>query len=230
MTRVACLMPVGPGEADRHLERCLRSARTWADVVIAYGDAPDQTTQRLIAQYAHIATFGQENLYETGEHLVRNELLALADRHLDIGDIVCAIDADEELALGEHARPILLSLADSARESWNVHFLHLWNPEGTLHRVDGLWQPSVGPRIYRHRQGYRLQPIYESAWVCPPLPPHLLRTGGQPAVLDVLHWSYACPEHRRPKFDRYSRLPGHNPQHIQSIIEQPVLEPVTCRA
>jgi hypothetical protein len=228
MSRLACIMPIGPGEADRHLERCLRAARSWADIVICYGDGADPATRNLIGSYAHIGTFGQENLYETGEHLVRNELLALADRHLATGDIVCALDADEEFAAaGPAVRNILRSL--DGQESWNVHFLHLWDPAGTVHRVDGLWQPSIGPRIYVHRPGYRLQPLYESAWVCPPLPPHLLRAAG-PAVLDVLHWSYARPEHRRPKYERYSRLPGHHPAHIESIIGEPVLEPVPCRA
>lgn len=229
MSRLACLMPVGPGEADRHLERCLRAARRWADLLIVYADGVDRDTANLIGSYAHVAEFGAANLYEQGEHLVRNRLLELADRHLTVGDIVCAVDADEEFAAGEAARQTLERLYGDPQESWNVHFLHLWNPEGTLHRVDGLWQPSVGPRIYRHRDGYRLEPIYSGLWVCPPLPPHLLRADGG-AVLDVLHWSYARPRDRRPKWERYSRLPGHNPAHIASIIEEPVLEPVPCRA
>jgi hypothetical protein len=227
-------MIVGPAEADRHLEGCLKAARSWADMLIVYGDDPDAKTRNLIGSYAHIARIGDQNLYETGEHLVRNRLLELADDALDVGDIIVSLDADEELhAPAERIRDTLSALEADERESWNVHFLHLWTPDGSMHRVDGLWQPSIGPRVYRHRKGYRLEPLYESAWVCPGLPPHLLRTGGQPAILDVLHWSYARPADRPPKHERYSRLPGHNLAHIDSILEtpvlEPVLEPVPCR-
>lgn len=221
-------MIVGPGEADRHLERCLRAARSWADVVLVYGDNPDPATRNLIGRYAHIARIGDENLYETGEHLVRNQLLELADETLTVGDIIASLDADEEFhAPPDRIRSTLLELENDPRESWNVHFLHLWTADGTMHRVDGLWQPSVGPRIYRHRKGYRLEPLYESAWVCPGLPLHLLRSDGPP-VFDILHWSYACPKDRPPKYERYSRLPGHNPAHIQSILTEPTMEPVPC--
>lgn len=227
--RLAAAMIVGPGEADRHLERCLNAARSWADLVLVYGDAPDPATRNLIGSYAHITRIGDENLYETGEHLVRNHMLQLADETLDVGDIIVSLDADEELhATPDQIRDTLTALEHDERESWNVHFLHLWTPDGSMHRVDGLWQPSVGPRIYRHRKGYRLEPLYESAWVCPGLPPHLLRTGGQAALLDILHWSYARPEDRPPKHERYSRLLGHNQDHIESILTEPRLEPVPC--
>jgi len=222
-------MPVGPGEADRHLQRALQSARGWADTVIVYGDAPDDATRRLIMRYAHLARIGDQNLYETGEHLVRNELLEMADGVLQDGDLVCALDADEEFAApAERVREILTALEDDPRGSFNVHFLHLWNPDGSMHRVDGLWQPSVGPRIYRHYQGIRLQPLYESAWVCPPLPPRLLYERTAP-VLEILHWSYARPQDRAPKHERYSRLPGHHPAHIDSILTEPTLAPVPGR-
>lgn len=226
--QLAALMPVGPGEADRHLERCLRSAREWADLLLVYGDGPDDATRRLIMRYAHLARLADHNEYEQGEHLVRNHLFEMADTVLSPGDMVAALDADEELPDPAAARATLAALEHDPRESFNVHFLHLWNPEGTAHRVDGLWQPSVGPRVYRHQPGYRLRPLYESAWVCPPLPPHLLREASPP-ILDVLHWSYARPQDRAPKHDRYMRLPGHHPAHIASILTEPTLEPVTCR-
>ena len=227
--RLAATMIVGPGEADRHLERCLAAAAGWADRLLVYGDAPDTRTRDLIHEYATVAVIGDENLYETGEHLVRNRMLELADAALDVEDIIVSLDADEEIhASSTDIRRTLHALATDPAESWNVHFLHLWTPDGTMHRVDGLWQPSVGPRVYRHRKGYRLEPLYGSAWVCPGLPPHLLRAGGAP-LFDILHWSYARPRDRRPKWERYTRLPGHHPTHIDSIIRTPVLDRVPCR-
>ncbi len=223
--RLAALMLVGAGEADRHLKHCLRSARTWADLVVVSGDGPDPATRSLIGSYAHVAEIHDQSVYEQSEHLARNRLLALADRVLDPGDIVAVLDADEEFAVRTAARFTLLRAGtDTTRDSWCVHLLHLWNPEGTLHRVDGAWQPSVGPRIYRHQPGYRVDPL-PGAWVCQPLPPHLMQLG--PPILDVLHWSYARAEHRAPKHKRYTRLAGHSNGHVDSILTEPTLEPVT---
>jgi hypothetical protein len=227
--QLAALMPVGPNESARHLERCLKAARGWADILICFGDGTDPASQELIGRHAHVARFGPTSLYETGEHLMRNQLLELADQHLHAGDIVVNLDADEEIhQTAARTRETLHSLADDPADSWNVHFLHLWNPEGTHHRVDGLWQPSVGPRVWRFQTGIRLQPLYESAWVCPGLPPHLLHNASPRVLFDILHWSYARPHDRQPKYDRYSRLPGHHPAHIQSIIEEPALEAIPC--
>lgn len=226
-------MLIGPGEADRHLGRCIRSARSWADLLVVYGDWPELATRNLIGSYAHFARIGDAPLYERDEALARNELFATADDALSEGDIVVVLDADEQLVTFEpeaHVlttdrvliRRVLFGLAESMADSWNVHFLHLWNPEGTVHRVDGAWQPSVGTRIYRHRPGYRVESY--GAWVCPPLPQHLMRPG--PPVLEVLHWSYARPEHRAPKHERYTRLAGHATAHVDSILTEPTLEPV----
>jgi hypothetical protein len=220
-------MPVGPDEAYRHLGKALRSARRWCDELIVYGDGAEAATLALIATYATHWDAGDESLYETSEHLVRNKLLDMADATLDEGDLVVALDADEEI-LGEPGwvRDRMQTLATIEAQSFNVHFLHLWNPEGTMHRTDGMWQPSVGPRIYRHKPGYRIQPLAESAWVCPPLPAGIM-AGFGPPMFDVLHWSYANPEDRAPKHKRYTEKLGHNPQHIASILTEPVLEPVS---
>lgn len=227
--QLAVLMPVGPDEASRHLAKALRHAHAWADQLIVYGDAPDPDTEALIATFADHWQIGEESLYETGEHLVRNPLFEMADELLETGDIVACLDADEVLhATPERVRQVLSGLEHDPRESFNVHILHLWDEAGTLHRVDGAWQPSIGPRIYRHRPGYRLAPLYESAWVCPGLPPALLRESSPP-ILELLHWSYARAEDRAPKHERYTRLPGHSVAHVDSILTTPTLEPVPCR-
>lgn len=225
-------MCVGAGEADRHLKRALVSARGWADAVVVFGDGPDRVTRELIAGHATNALIGATSVHGLGEHFVRNELLALADTVLEPDDIVVVIDADEQLATHQLGgglttspvliRKVLLALAGTPADSWNVHFWHLWNPEGSMHRADGAWQPSVGTRIYRHRPGLRVQSY--GGWVCPPLPRHLMRGG--PPVLEMLHWGYALPEDRPWKHERYSRLTGHSSAHVDSILTEPTLAPV----
>lgn len=221
-------MIVGPGEAGRHLRRALSGARSWADIVLVYGDGPDEATRNMIASYADVSRVAEENIHGLGEHLVRNRLFELADRTLDPGDLVVVLDADETIAGGGAViRSTLQALEGGPEQAWNVTFKHLWTPDGTMHRVDGMWQPSAGTRIYRHQQGYRVEPL--GAWVCPPVPQQLL-WGARPPVLDVLHWGYALPADRPRKHDLYSRLAGHHPAHIASIIEEPTLEPVLAAA
>lgn len=228
MSRLVCAMIVGPGEADRHLERCLKSARQWADLVVVYGDAPDRATANLIGSYAHIGRIGRENLYEQGEHLVRNNLWEMCDEVLAEGDFVCCLDADEEFAESpERVREIFAALEGDPREALCVQFFHLWTEDGSMHRVDGAWRSPSGPRICRFHRGIRLHPIHETAWVCPPLPPHLCRQLS-PAILHVLHWSYARERDRAPKLELYTRLLGHDLRHVQSIVEEPELEQVPC--
>lgn len=222
--QIACLMIVGPGEGDRYLDRVLTAAEGWADLVLVYGDGPDPTTRQTIASHDCIAAVGDENLRDQGEHLVRNHLFELADRHLDPGDIAVVLDADEIIhGTPAEIRSTLLAKIPGPEQAWNVHFLHLWTPDGTLHRVDGMWQPAVGTRIYRHTPGYRVETL--GAWVCPPVPRHLM-FGAREPILTILHWGYANPADRPRKHDLYTRLAGHHPRHIQSIIENPTLEPV----
>jgi hypothetical protein len=227
--RLACLMPVGPGEADRHLERCLKSAREWADLVLVYGDNPDAATVDLIARYAHHSIIGTTNLYEQGEHVVRNQLWALADKYLDADDIACCLDADEEFAESPtRAIQVLQDLDGSPYRAFSCRFFHLWAPDGTQHRIDGLWRSPVGPRICKFEPNTRLRPLYETAWVCPPLPPHLLNNAQPGPVLNILHWSYANEKDRAPKHERYTEKLGHDLAHVNSIIEPATLEAVPC--
>lgn len=226
--RLVCGMIVGPGEADRHLEGCLLAAQQWSDELFVYGDAPDPASRDLIERYADHYRIGDTNLYEQGEHLVRNQLWEMLDEHLEVGDILCLLDADESFAEPPAiVRERLAALEHDSRESFSVRFFHLWTEDGTMHRVDGAWNSPVGPRICRFRKGYRLQPLYETAWVCPPLPPHLLHNTGSP-VLHMLHWSYAREHDRAPKHKRYTEKLGHDLRHVNSIIETPTLEMVPC--
>lgn len=221
--RIVAAMIIGAGEADRHLERALTSACEWADELLAFGDGADPATARLIRRFATSFELYPSSLFTQGEHIVRNRLFGLADWQLDESDMVVVLDADETIHQpADETRRILRELADAPEQAWDVRFLHLWTPDGTEHRVDGMWQPSTGTRIYRHQRGLRVEPL--GAWVCPPVPRHL-RTDPNPR-LTVLHWGYARAADRPVKHDRYVRLAGHHPRHVASILQPPTLERV----
>lgn len=218
-------MIVGPGEGDRHLRRALEGVQSWADRVLVYGDGVDHLTDSMIVGDKVVTYLSPVNRYEDGEHIVRNNLITLCDRWLDPGDIVVVVDADEVIAGDPDLIRARLQWAatESTARAWNVHFRHIWSPDGKFHRVDGMWQPSVGVRIYRHAPGFKIHPYGQ--WVCPPVPNHVMQDGREP-ILHIDHWGYARAEDRPRKHAIYTKLAGHHPRHIQSIIEEPVLEPV----
>lgn len=217
-------MIVGKDEGRRHLTRALDGVSTWADVVLVYGDGPDAMTRGMIRAHPCVSTIADISQYEKGEHLVRNKLIGMCDKALDVGDMVVVVDADEVIAGTPAAiRHNLESAAKENVRAWNVHFRHIWSPDGKYHRIDGMWQPSVGVRVYRHAPGFQIFPYGE--WVCPPVPNHVMQDGRQP-ILTIDHWGYARAQDRPRKHAIYMKLAGHHPRHIQSIIEEPFLEPV----
>lgn len=219
-------MAVGPGEGLRYADRTMRIARRWCDELLVYGDRPDADTWDAVRQHATHCRFGSGDTWH--ESRVRRQLIRLCDQVLDDGDLVLVLDADEELRTLEGRNPsgIVRQLAESDTEGpWPVKFWHLWQADGLAHRADGLWQPSLGYRVYRHQKGLEL-PDRELG--CPPIPNMPWIITHQP-VLGVAHWGYARIDDVLRKHAFYMDRDGgrfHNSQHLQSIIEDPTLEPV----
>jgi hypothetical protein len=224
--RIVALMVVGPNETTRYLDRALRLANTWADEILAVGDRVDLDTRAALTAHHARCQFVDYGAFH--ESMLRNTALALCDQHLTPGDLVVNLDADEELRTitgSRHITPALERL--DGGEAWDVQFWHLWSPDGRYHRVDGAWQPSRGTRIYRHQPGLHLpnRPI-----AVPPVPPQLQVAPGEP-TLAIAHWGYARPHDRDLKHAYYMRVDGgqyHSRAHLESIITEPVLEPVPC--
>jgi hypothetical protein len=218
-------MAVGAGESLRYLDRTLRLATGWCDELIVYGDRPDPDTWDAVQRYATCARRSERDRYHESE--IRNGLLGLCDDILDEDDLVVVLDADEELRTleGDNPTSVLERLVNSdGPPMWTVQFWHLWTPDGTSHRVDGMWQPSIGWRIYRHRKGARL-PDRECG--VPPIPnmPHMV----VPPVLGIAHWGYARTDDVTVKHRFYMERDGgrfHSLAHLESIIQPPRLEPV----
>ncbi len=228
--RIVAAMIVGPGEGVRYLDRTLRLASVWADEIVACCDRCDQDTLDAVrARTPHLCLVGEKGFHES---TVRNSLFAMLDDTIDDGDIVVILDADEELRRldGGPPRQVLKSfVSDHGADAWAVKFWHLWSPDGTVHRVDGAWQPSVGCRIYRHRKAGRV-PEREIASAAIPSPPNDFA----PPQLGIAHWGYARPHDRQAKHEHYMAVDGgrfHLLSHLESIITEATettLEPVPC--
>lgn len=228
---IAAAMIVGPGEGHRYLDRTLRQIRGWADATYVYIDkGVDNDTLAAAVRGADGFWQHQARPFTECESDVRNGLSNMLDSVLEEGDLVVVIDADEELQTqaGTVPRETLRKMhADENIGQWQAEFFHLWDPEGTVYRVDGGWAPHNQTRIYRFAPGLR---VPERAMACAAVPPGAgpLLAHGTPD-LRMLHWGYARPHDRPVKHARYVALDGgrfHNAGHIASIVTDPTLAPL----
>jgi hypothetical protein len=227
---VCCAMVVGAGEGHRHLDRVLRLADRWADLLLVYADGVDHDTLDALDARDVVVEYGETSRYREAESWVRNQLMELCDEHLSDGDVVVALDADEQLVgTGLHGNPVgdlRAAYFDERYGRWPVLFEHVWAPDGSVIRVDGGWAPARGYRIYRHHGGAR---IPDRKLACLPTPPI-----ADPACPDAespfrcLHWGYARPHDRPVKHAFYVMQDGgefHSRSHIDSIVGEPTLIP-----
>lgn len=208
-------MLVGPGESLRYLDRTLRLVSKWADELIVSANDVDEDTMAAVDTWATHVEFNRDPFHEANG---RNLCMAVADHMLDDGDICVVLDADEQLRVTSGSvRLHLESLFPSFYDAWPARFFHLWDAKGETYRVDGLWDPAVGHRIYRHRKGLRIEGDQRVA--CPPIPPMSKPAGG--VIVYVAHWGYARIEDRARKWERYASMEFaefHDAAHVNSII------------
>ncbi|HZV74594.1 MAG TPA: glycosyltransferase family 2 protein [Conexibacter sp.] len=223
-------MVVGAGEGHRYLDRVLRLADQWADLILVYADGVDPDTRDALGARDIVAEYGETSRYRDAESDVRNQLMRMCDEELADGDLVVALDADEQLVgTGTNGNPIedLRGAYDDHRYGrWPVLFEHIWAPDGSVIRVDGGWAPARGYRIYRHRPGAR---IPDRKLACLPTPPSDDRAcPDECSPFRCLHWGYAHPHDRPAKHAFYVEQDGgefHSRRHIDSILAEPTLVP-----
>lgn len=225
--RVVAAMIVGPGETLRYLDRTLRLAQEWADLMVVVDDGADLDTRKAI-ETADVIRRRESTRFHEGD--ARNALARVLDEILDPADFVMVIDADEELRTLDGGDPFttIHKLAHSTDPGpFGFTHWHLWNPEGTVHRVDGGWRSPCGYRAYRHQPGL----LHVDRELAVPAVPGPAQSGTGGPVMAVKHWGYARPHDRARKHAWYMEHDGgrfHHVAHLQSIVTDPILEPVPC--
>jgi hypothetical protein len=147
------------------------------------------------------------------------------------GDWVLVLDADELLLsnrAGGDADLVRLQLleaiglAEDAGQStvtFKVAEAFDFNGMGwPLVRVDGFWGGITACRLARWKCQGVFEPHREGG---DSLPTSWPRAPESDMQLEILHLGYARSEDRAVKYERYRAGTGHNPRHVQSIIEQP---------
>lgn len=213
-------MVVGPGEADRYLDQVLDRAYQWADHIhVALDPRAGEAEERIVSEYAY--TYGRVNLtWEEHEGKFRQEAWWQMEESVEPSenDYIFLIDADE---IVHDYVVIRKAVREFPGQRLGFVFHEMWGPN--VFRIDGHWSPyPAWILIPYQRDGY----FKDRALACGREPTYAstIPVSGKP-VGSILHYGYAREEDRRAKHDRYMRLDGgkyHNPNHLQSILQEKV--------
>lgn len=144
---------------------------------------------------------------------------------LQEGDWVLSIDADEMLMTQDLTR--VCNWAFNEVICFSIPEVFMVDVDGAPWvRTDGYWGNLSGPRMCKWK-GYPFGTYNDLSMACGSLPAYYdSMSYGQEVTPDatILHYGYAKHEDRLAKYQRYNGLPGHNPKHIESIMQKPTLE------
>lgn len=147
-----------------------------------------------------------------------------AEFGLDSDDWIISVDADEYLAGN------LDYLFSFIFDCVNVHIPEVWSLDPIMIRMDGFWNQNYTRRIGR----YSYTTFKNKKMGCGSLPegytnPVTVSKKHPDLVVEILHFGYADEADRQARYSRYKSLPdhGHNPQHIDSIVTQPILSEIS---
>lgn len=227
MRRIFAVMCVR-NEAHRYLQSSLAwNAGCW-DELFVFDDQSDDQSAKIASRFGHVLLRDdREPSFLEHEGQFRSAGWAHFEKIMlpNEDDWIIALDADEFLL--PNSKRGLHSLArkalENGRSSVAIHVPEAWDNHWCVQiRMDGFWNENWNPRFCSWKpnsefndrpMGSGSTPAY--AWENP------LRTAPE---VELLHVGYIDPDERHERYLRYMAHPeGHNPQHINSIIETPTL-------
>lgn len=150
-------------------------------------------------------------------------------------DWILCIDADEFLVSDSDERAGLEGLIEAASAVGAVKLkideIFAVSSDGLpWKRVDGFWDEISGVRLVRYVPGSVFKARKMGGGSVPVLGPDAPLDMTQEPTR-ILHYGYARAEDQAEKYLRYSNLDnnGHSRKHINSILDEPTLEPVDVR-
>lgn len=228
-------LTVGKNEEHRYLEPMLQAAAETFDELFFYDDQSTDNTTDIAAKYASFVFIRPHNVPSFVEHegQFREGAWHAFELFTNVneGDWVFVIDCDEVLVAGETHLGVHEALRHVANIT-QVGAVNIGIPEVfgfeeqvPMVRVDGLWPTIFAPRLFRYKRGGHFAAQHFGV---PAQPTYVLAgaRGGTDFVY-LMHYGYADPRDRMPKYQRYRGQAGHSNAHVNSIMEPPELEPWT---
>lgn len=222
---------VTKNEAGRYLPRTLMNLARFVDGFVVYDDRSDDTKVAPLLK----ALLGGEYICrpEDVPSFLENESLfrqaawqAMEDTfHPVEGDWVITLDADEELL--PSSREAIDAVIDNtvALGTW-LPVREIWRDDdtGLYARTDGYWDTITALRLVQYKPGGE----FTNKGMGGGSVPSYVKTTILTDELVIYHYGYTTQADREARFKRYTEHPGHNPAHVRSILEPPVLVKVNA--
>ena len=241
-------------EKGRYLESCINWHSQFLDEIFVYDDQSDDGSIELAKDLGCTVIVRDASTPSFMEHEGHFRWKAWQEMEsalsLKKGDWIFSFDADEFLVTSTNLdmRETLDKTVDESKrnnrlasvihrpEIFKIDRTYPVDESGIIEdcyiRVDGEWNNIFCSRLFAYLPNAKWNLIPMG---CGSEPKYLFdnwRGGrdkmfGKPVKeLALLHYGYARAEDVKDKYDRYNNLPnnGHNNNHIQSIIENPVLK------
>lgn len=222
---------VAKNEANRYLEACLAHMMPIFDQVFVFDDLSIDGTPDIARSMGCEVAVRSELQPSFVDHEGRFRQSAWVTMYgrlkPKIGDWAFAFDADEFL-VGENVGKVLRDKIDLALHDGHdgltiqIPEVFGYSVDGEpMVRTDGFWKEITGVRAAPIRPGMRFR---NKAMGCGSVPDYATNPLAV-EELHLLHYGYAEYQDRCAKYDFYSSLTdsGHNPEHINSILTQPML-------
>lgn len=233
MTRVHVAMIVR-NEMYRHLEKAAECATEVAAVnggkFIVTDDCSDDGSDEFLRGFTKNIQQFDEPLFMRNEGVARQAHLEWIETHVDPGDWVLSLDADETVNRRELVGERVRDAERCGARAVLMPLYEFWSEQPPLYRTDGYWFGTFASRLYRFEGGGK---IAEREFGCGSEPTYVaqhVRAGKalRQGDLHLLHWGYTLMRDRVEKYERYSNRVGghgHNDKHVKSIIDaSPSLE------
>lgn len=223
------LMTLVKNEADRCLRQMLDSASEYVDEIVILDDNSTDGTYEICKSYPKVVRIErvQGTDFATNESVPRIRLFEMTKEINP--DWIISLDADE--IMEDRFKREIRRLLDNPRGNYwfGIVFYHFWHSM-THYRIDKLWRPGAGARIFKYVPGYEYQ-WQQTRLHCGSLPCNIFNYfPGTYTDYRVKHYGYADgPERTKQKYLWYIERDPNSEMcprsHYDSMLDtDPVLE------
>lgn len=229
-------------EAGRYLAESLAWHAEICDEIHVYDDRSTDNSVEIAENAGATVTVRPERLPAFMTHEGNFRQAAWKDfqakMNVTYDDWVLAFDADEFLATPNgDERDSLERLVQMSRVekavSWKLRVDEIFDVQDgvPMRRTDGYWATITAVRFFKFKPvgQFANRPMASGS-----VPTYALLDPADATkmAVGIQHYGYARPEDRQAKYDRYTSVlhNGHASSHIQSILAEPTLVPLSGRS
>lgn len=218
-------------EGDRYLREAIESLKGQVAGLFVYDDQSTDNTVDILQELKlpHLVRPAGRPSFLEHEGVFRQDAWSRMTSMFSpkSGDWIITLDADEQLRSCCPLRDVAATAQDQGENGTWMQVREMWAKDQM--RVDGFWGGIKALRLCAFKPDGLFKTFRQNGDPIRmgggSLPDYVDRPG-KTTLADILHYGYYDPEGRPAKMKRYSAVPGHNPRHIRSIMQPPMLAPL----